>query len=176
MKKKIRVLGIDPGYATVGYGVVDCENHKLIAVNYGAIVTASTIPFHERLEEIYSDVCDIIKTYSPDCMAVERLFFTNNQKTGIDVAQARGVILLAAAQNGVCVSEHTPLQVKQAVTGYGKATKNQVQEMIKRILNLPAIPKPDDTSDALAIAICQAHICGSVRNTRKEVYGLFGYR
>lgn len=159
----IRVLGIDPGYATVGYGIIDYDKSKFAVVNYGAITTAAIVPFENRLAEIYADLCGIIKSYNPDVMAVERLFFTTNQKTAIDVSQSRGVILLAAVNNSVEVTEYTPLQVKQSVTGYGKAVKSQVQEMTKRILNLSAIPKPDDTADALAIAICHAHTCSSVR-------------
>ena len=157
----MRILGIDPGYATVGYGLVDYDNARFSVVNYGAILTSADTPFENRLAEIYSDLCELIKFYKPQFMAVERLFFTTNQKTAIDVAQARGAILLAAVNNAVEISEYTPLQVKQSVTGYGKALKNQVQEMTKRILNLTAIPKPDDTADALAIAICHAHTYSS---------------
>jgi crossover junction endodeoxyribonuclease RuvC len=135
-------------------------------VNYGAIVTGADTPFGERLAEIYADLCEIIKVYKPQFMAVERVYFTTNQKTAIDVSQARGVILLAAVNNNVEISEYTPLQVKQSVTGYGKAVKSQVQEMIRRILELSAIPKPDDTADALAIAVCHAHTYNSARTTK----------
>jgi crossover junction endodeoxyribonuclease RuvC len=159
-------LGIDPGYAIVGYGVLDYDKAKFSTVSYGAVTTDANAPFTQRLIEIYDDVCALIKTYSPQYMAVERVFFTTNQKTAIDVSQARGVILLAAVKNGVAVAEYTPLQVKQSVTGYGKATKSQVQEMTKRFLNLSAIPKPDDTADALAIAICHSHTAGSRRNLK----------
>jgi crossover junction endodeoxyribonuclease RuvC len=162
----MRILGIDPGYATVGYGVVDYVKAKFTVVNYGAIITSADTPFEQRLSEVHTDLCEIIEAYRPEFMAVERLFFTTNQKTAIDVSQARGVILLAGVTNGVEIAEYTPLQVKQSVTGYGKAVKSQVQEMTKRILNLSAIPKPDDTADALAIAICHAHAGSSRRNIK----------
>ncbi|MCL1865847.1 MAG: crossover junction endodeoxyribonuclease RuvC [Oscillospiraceae bacterium] len=157
----MRIIGIDPGYATVGYGIVDYVKSGFTTVSYGAIITKSDTAFEQRLFEIHSDLCELLDVYKPQFMAVEKLFFTTNQKTGIDVSQARGVILLAAVEKGVEVAEYTPLQVKQSVTGYGKAVKSQIQEMTKRILNLPEIPKPDDTADALAIAICHAHAKGS---------------
>jgi len=153
----MRIIGIDPGYATVGYGIIDYDKNKFTTVSYGAIITAPETAFNLRLAEIYADLSELIVHYKPEFMAVERLFFTTNQKTAIDVAQARGVILLAAARNDINVAEYTPLQVKSAVTGYGKAVKRQVQEMTAKILSLPAIPKPDDTADALAIAVCHAH-------------------
>jgi crossover junction endodeoxyribonuclease RuvC len=153
----MRIIGIDPGYATVGYGIIEYVKSRFTTVNYGAVLTAADLPFERRLQEIYADLCELLKIYKPQHMAVERLFFTTNQKTAIDVSQARGVILLAAVEHGVQLAEYTPLQVKQSVTGYGKAAKSQIQEMTKRILNLSAIPKPDDTADALAIAICHAH-------------------
>ncbi|MCL1881403.1 MAG: crossover junction endodeoxyribonuclease RuvC [Oscillospiraceae bacterium] len=159
----MKILGIDPGYATVGYGVIEYNKATFTVVNYGAILTDANTPFEQRLSEIYDDLCQIINTYKPEFMAVERVFFTTNKKTAIDVSQARGVTLLSAVKNGVQLAEYTPLQVKQAVSGYGKATKSQVQEMTKRILKLPAIPKPDDTADALAIAICHAHTFNSSR-------------
>ena len=162
----MRILGIDPGYATVGYGVIDYVKAKFTVVSYGAIVTAADLPFEQRLQEVYTDLCGLIATHKPEFMAVERLFFTTNQKTAIDVSQARGVILLAGVEGGVQLTEYTPLQVKQSVTGYGKAVKSQVQEMTKRILNLSAVPKPDDTADALAIAICHAHTYSSRRITK----------
>ena len=164
----MKILGIDPGYAIVGYGVIDYDKSRFSVVNYGAITTASGSRFEERLAEIYSDLCSLIEVYKPEFIAVERIFFTTNQKTAIDVSQARGVILLAAVQNSVEIAEYTPLQVKQAVTGYGKAEKNQVQEMTKRILNLKTVPKPDDTADALAIAICHAHTYNSNMKKRNN--------
>ena len=164
----IRVLGIDPGYATVGYGIIDYDKSKFSVVSYGAITTKADSLFERRLAEVHNDLCEIIKAYSPDVMAIERLFFTTNQKTAIDVSQARGVILLAAFNNGIDIAEYTPLQVKQSVTGYGKAVKSQVQEMTKRILNLAVVPKPDDTADALAIAICHAHTYLSSRTQPRK--------
>lgn len=156
----MRILGIDPGYAIVGYGVIDSEKGRMAAAGYGAIITEADLPFEERLAHIYEQMNLILDRAKPEWMAVEKLFFTTNQKTAIDVAQARGVILLAARQHGVEIAEYTPLQVKSAVVGYGKAVKSQVMEMTRMILHLPEIPKPDDTADALAIAICHAHTGG----------------
>lgn len=153
----MRVLGIDPGYAIVGYGVLDYEKNKFFPVEYGAVTTQAHTDFQERLKEVYISVDDIIKRTKPDALSIEKLFFTTNQKTVIQVAQARGVILLAASMNGTPVFEYTPLQIKQSVTGYGKAIKTQVQEMTKRILNLDKVPKPDDTADRLAVAICHGY-------------------
>ena len=157
----MRILGIDPGYAIVGYGVLDYDRNRFSVVNYGAITTEAGKPFDSRLKEIYDDMCSLLDMAKPDCMSIERLYFTNNKTTGIDVAQARGVIMLAAAQRGIEIYEYTPLQVKQAVVGYGRAEKHQVQEMVKNILNLKEVPKPDDTADAVALAICHGHSSGS---------------
>lgn len=157
----MRILGIDPGYAIVGYGVIEYDNVRFRVINYGAITTEPDTPFDKRLLEIHRDMTSLLEKFEPDCMSVEKLYFNTNITTGIDVAQARGVILLSAAQFGVPVFEYTPLQVKVAVTGYGRAEKHQMQEMTKNILRLPSIPKPDDTADALAIAICHAHTGGS---------------
>ena len=157
----MRILGIDPGYAIVGYGVLDYDRNKFSVVNYGAITTEAGKPFDSRLKEIYDDMCSLLDMAKPDCMSIERLYFTNNKTTGIDVAQARGVIMLAAAQRGIEIYEYTPLQVKQAVVGYGRAEKHQVQEMVRNILNLKEVPKPDDTADAVALAICHGHSSGS---------------
>jgi crossover junction endodeoxyribonuclease RuvC len=153
----MRIIGIDPGYAIVGFGVVDYSKGKFKAQDYGTITTKADTGFDQRLEEIHRDLSRIIDEYKPEFMALEKIFFTTNQKTAIDVAQARGVIILTAKICGIKIIEYTPLQVKSAVTGYGKATKKQVQEMTARILNLSTIPKPDDAADALAIAICLAH-------------------
>lgn len=153
----MRILGIDPGYAIVGYGVLDYDKFSFATVNYGAITTAPETPFDRRLKEIYDDMCSILDMFNPDCMSVEKLYFNTNITTGIDVAQARGVIMLAAAQRNIPIYEYTPLQVKVAVTGYGRAEKHQMQEMTKNILHLKFVPKPDDTADALAIAICHGH-------------------
>ncbi|MBE6687031.1 MAG: crossover junction endodeoxyribonuclease RuvC [Ruminococcaceae bacterium] len=156
------ILGIDPGIAIVGYGVIDYSNNRFHVLDYGAITTPAHTPVESRLEMIYSDMNELIKNYSPQCMAIEELFFNSNQKTAISVAQARGVILLAARKNGLDIREYTPLQVKQAVVGYGRAEKQQVQSMITTILGLKKVPKPDDTADALALAVCDAH-CGDSR-------------
>ncbi len=157
----MRILGIDPGYAIVGYGVLDYDRNQFAVVNYGAITTQAGTQFDARLKEIYDDMCSLIEMAKPDCMSIERLYFTNNKTTGIDVAQERGVIMLAAAQHGLEIYEYTPLQVKQAVVGYGRAEKHQVQEMVKNILHLKECPKPDDTADAVALAICHGHSSGS---------------
>lgn len=158
----MRILGIDPGYAIVGYGVVDYAKNRFATVGYGAVTTKAKTPFEMRLADIYNDILSIIDKYNPDELAIEKLYFNTNTTTAIDVAQARGVIVLAAHQKGLKISEYTPLQVKQAVTGYGRAEKHQVMEMIKSILSLKAVPKPDDTADALALAICHGHYSDSV--------------
>lgn len=157
----MRIIGIDPGYAIVGYGVLDFDKARFSVVNYGAITTSARTSFDQRLLEIYNDMCTVLDMFRPDCMSIERLYFTNNKTTGIDVAQARGVTLLAAVQRNIEIFEYTPMQVKQAVVGYGKAEKHQVQEMVKNILHLSEIPKPDDTADAVALAICHGHSSGS---------------
>jgi len=157
----LKIIGIDPGYAIVGYGVVKYEGSKYTTLDYGAILTNSDMPFNRRLEIIFDSLTETLIKWKPDAMAVEQLFFTTNAKTAIAVGQARGVILLAAQKCGIEVFDYTPLQVKQAVVGYGKAEKKQVMEMTKLILNLQKVPKPDDTADALAIAICHAHSAGS---------------
>ena len=151
---KMRILGIDPGYAIVGYGVVDYSKNRFGVVGYGAITTKAHTPLEDRLLDIYNDMLTIIDKYQPDEISIEKLYFNTNTTTAIAVAEARGVIILAAKQKGVKINEYTPLQVKQAVTGYGKAEKHQVMEMVKSLLNLQKIPKPDDTADALSIAIC----------------------
>lgn len=153
----MRILGIDPGFAIVGYGVIDYSGNKFKVVHYGAITTQAGENIFDRLKKIYDDLVDIINYFKPDAMAIEELFFNSNQKTAINVAQARGILVLAAMNAGVKIYEYTPLQVKQAVTGYGRADKNQVQQMVKLLLSLDKVPKPDDTADALAIAVCCAH-------------------
>ena len=156
------ILGIDPGYAIVGYGVIDYRNNHFRVIDYGAITTDAKTPFNERLEIIYDRLTQIISLHSPEAMSVEKVFYNSNAKTVIDVSQARGVIMLAAQKNKLPVFEYTPLQVKQSVVGYGRAEKNQVQEMVRRILALEKVPKPDDTADALAMAVCHAHSSGSI--------------
>ena len=158
----MRILGIDPGYAIVGFGVTDYSGVNFAPVEYGAILTEAHTDFSERLKCIADDMDYILEKFQPDCMSIEKLFFTNNQKTAIDVAQARGVIVLSAVRHDVPVFEYTPLQVKQAVVGYGRAEKKQVQEMTRLMLGLAKIPKPDDTADALAMAICHGHCSGSI--------------
>ena len=153
------ILGVDPGYATVGWGVLDYTANRFRVIDYGAVITPPEMPFDQRLEVIFDEFCLLIARTKPQVMAVEKLYFNTNTTTAIGVAEARGCILLAARKGGVAVAEYTPVQVKQAVTGYGKAVKKQVMEMTRMLLNLPEIPKPDDTADALALAICQAH-CG----------------
>lgn len=157
----MRILGIDPGYAIVGYGAVEYDNVKFRTLGFGAITTSPETVFDRRLLEIYSDMCVVLDKFRPDCMSIEKLYFNTNITTGIDVAHARGVIMLAAVQRKIPIYEYTPLQVKMAVTGYGRAEKHQVQEMTKNILGLEQIPKPDDTADALAMAICHGHTGGS---------------
>ena len=155
------IVGIDPGYAIVGFGVIDYTANKFTTINYGAVTTPAHTDFDERLQTIYNDTCTIFDRFKPAALAIEKLFFNTNTTTAIDVAQARGVILLAAKQRNIPVFEYTPLQVKQAVTGYGRAEKHQVMELTKQFLGLKAVPKPDDTADALALAICHAYSSGT---------------
>lgn len=155
-EKAMRILGIDPGLAIVGWGVVEKRGIHCIPVACGAIRTPAHTKVEDRLLSILRDMGELIERYHPEEMAIEELFFTNNITTGIAVAEARGVILAAAASHGLKISEYTPPQVKQAVVGYGKAEKRQVIEMVTKLLKLPAPPKPDDTADALAIAYCHA--------------------
>ncbi len=161
MKKNMIILGIDPGYAIVGWGVIRYERGRYVPVDFGAITTPAGLPFVQRLEMIYDKLTAVLEQHKPDVVAIEKLYFQNNQKTAIDVAQARGVTLLAIHKRGVPFYEYTPLQVKSAVTGFGQAQKPQVMEMTKRLLRLKAVPKPDDTADALAIAICHAQYGGT---------------
>lgn len=154
------VLGIDPGYAIVGWGLIEYRNNSYRPLRFGAITTNADTDFNQRLKIIYEDVCEVIRLFKPEALAIEKLYFHSNQKTAIMVAEARGVTLLAAQQANIPIFEYTPLQVKTAVTGYGKAKKPQVMEMTRRLLNLPEVPKPDDTADALAIAICHTQARG----------------
>lgn len=163
----MRILGIDPGYAIVGFGVLEYDGYKFTPVHFGAITTEAGTEFTLRLKTIFDDMNTVLTTFKPEAMAIEKLFFNTNQKTGIDVAQARGVTLLAATNAGVPVFEYTPLQVKQSVVGYGRAEKPQVMEMTRRILGLADVPKPDDTADALAIAICHGHASGGIKIPQK---------
>ena len=151
------ILGIDPGLAIVGWGIVEYKNTRFRTVAYGSVQTPAGMKTEERLKLIYEGVCELIEKYHPDAMAFEELFFNTNVTTGIRVAEARGVVLLAAQQAGLEIQEYTPLQVKQAVVGYGRAEKKQVITMVTMLLGLAKPPKPDDTADALAIAVCHAH-------------------
>lgn len=151
------ILGIDPGLAIVGFSLIEKRGNRFLVQDYGVIRTEAGMDNVKRLASIYRQLCELIDKYNPDEMAVEELFFNKNVKTAIKVGQARGVILLTGAQAGLRVAEYTPLQVKQAVVGYGRAGKEQVQQMVKALLNLEEIPRPDDAADALAVAICHGN-------------------
>lgn len=153
------ILGIDPGFAITGYGIIKYENNKFKVIDYGAITTESDLKLSERLLILYNDLEQLIDKYNPDVISIEELFFNKNIKTALNVGHGRGVVLLAAAKKNKPIFEYTPLQVKQSVVGYGRAQKPQIQQMVKMILNLEKIPKPDDVADALAVAICHAHSC-----------------
>lgn len=149
----MRILGIDPGYARVGWAAIEAQSSKFKVYNYGCIETSKDTPSQERLADVYTQVCKLIKKYEPDALAIEELFFTNNAKTAFKVGEARGVIILAGAMQKISVFSYTPLQIKIAVTGYGNADKGQVGRMIKAILKLHEMPKLDDTADAIAVAL-----------------------
>ncbi|QWU15071.1 Holliday junction endonuclease RuvC [Paenibacillus sophorae] len=153
----MRILGIDPGIAIVGFGFIDKNGSKLTPVQYGCIQTEAHTPDEERLLHVYEGMLQLIDRYKPDAVAFEKLFFNRNVTTAMSVSQARGVLVLASVQRGLPVAEYTPMQVKQAIVGYGKAEKKQVQEMVRMYLKLSAVPKPDDVADALAVAVCHAH-------------------
>ncbi|HOM01971.1 MAG TPA: crossover junction endodeoxyribonuclease RuvC [Acetivibrio sp.] len=160
------IMGIDPGFAITGYGIVKYEGNRFTSVDYGAITTESSMELPKRLLILYNGLMEIIEKYKPEAISIEELFFNKNIKTALAVGHGRGVAVLAAAQSGIDVFEYTPIQVKQSIVGYGRAEKAQVQQMVKAILNLPAIPKPDDVADALAVAVCHAH------SFRMKSYGL----
>ena len=153
----MRVLGVDPGLATTGWGVVEEESGGLSLADFGIITTAPGQPLASRLQDLYRELTAVIALQQPGVAAVEELFFSRNARTAFSVGQARGVILLALADAGLAVHEYTPLQVKQAVVGYGQATKHQVQQMVRMLLDLPQAPQPDDAADAVAVAICYLH-------------------
>ena len=156
------IMGIDPGLATVGFGIISASGGtRFEAIEYGAVLTPAGEKVPDRLAEIFDNVSQLVKTYKPDAVSVERLYFNTNEKTAINVAQARGVILLAARLGNVPIYEYTPLQIKQALTGYGRAEKKQIMYMVKTVLKLESEPKPDDTADALAAAICHAYSSSS---------------
>ena len=152
----MRILGIDPGIADVGFGIVDSLNNKQTSVSCGVMSTPAGMSLSSRLERIFNDLTELITAFNPEAMAVEELFFNTNITTGISVAHGRGVILLAGCKSSIPIYEYTPLQVKQAVAGYGRAEKNQVTGMVCRILGMKTAPKPDDAADALAVALCHA--------------------
>jgi crossover junction endodeoxyribonuclease RuvC len=154
----MRALGLDPGSAITGYGVVEGRGNRLRHIAHGVIRTSPSDTMPQRLQVLYHRTLELMQTYSPDAVAIERLFFKQNVSTGITVAQARGVLLLAAVQTSLPISEFSPTEMKVAVTGYGRADKMQLQEMVKRLLSLDAVPKPDDAADALALAICRIQI------------------
>ena len=156
------VCGIDPGFAVTGFGFIEKQGVKQKALRFGVIRTPAGLPIEKRFLQIEADLNELLDMYRPSSLAAEELFFNTNVTTGINVAQARGVILLTAARRGIPVFSYTPLQVKQAVTGYGKAEKSQVMEMTKRLLNLSKVPRPDDAADALAIALCHAQVAHSI--------------
>ena len=158
----MRILGIDPGYGITGFGLVDAQRGQFRLLRCGAITTPAGMDFSARLEIIYEDMKELLKVAQPDVVAIEELFFGQNVTTGIGVAQSRGVILLAIRQAGLEVFQYKPMQVKQAVVGYGNATKHQVQDMTKRLLGLSAMPKPDDAADAIAIALCHGRSATSL--------------
>ena len=153
----MRILGIDPGFAITGYSIIDYQENKFKLIDSGAVTTKAGVSFPQRLTKIYDDLSMIIDKYKPDAISVEELFFNNNVKTAINVAQARGVVLVVGCQKQIPTYEYTPLQIKQAVAGYGRADKIQVQKMVKAILNVEKLPKLDDTTDSMAAAICHAH-------------------
>ena len=158
----MRILGIDPGYALIGFGLIEAERGQARMKSYGAITTPAGLEFPARLNMIYDDMTELLTISKPDAVAVEELFFNTNLTTGIQVAHGRGIILLACQRKGVPIFEYTPSQVKQAVVGYGKAEKHQVMDMTRRILHLSEIPRPDDAADGLALAVCHARSATSL--------------
>ena len=153
----MRILGIDPGTAITGFGLIEVKGNRFIYLDHGCILTDSNVPMEKRIQKIYENILELVDRYNPSDLAIEELFFNKNVQTALTVGQARGVVLLVGALKGLEIRGYTPLQVKQAVVGYGRAHKNQVQHMVKTFLNLQQLPKPDDAADALAIAICHAH-------------------
>ena len=163
----MRILGIDPGYATIGFGVLEAERGSFRLERYGTITTSPDQPFSQRLLTIYEDMNQLIDTVAPDVMAIEELFWGHNVTTGIGVSHGRGVILLSAAQRQLPVFEYTPMQIKQAVVGYGNATKLQVMYMTKRLLKMEKVARPDDAADAIAVALCHARTSTSLLHGMK---------
>ncbi len=165
----MRILGIDPGYALMGWSIVDYKKNKFSLIKFGCIDTPAGMPMPMRLSEIYKGINDVIDEYGPDVASIEELYFQNNAKTAIYVGQARGVAILACYNHGLEINEYTPLQIKQSVSGYGNADKKQVQEMVKIILHLDKIPKPDDAADAVAAAICCGNQAGGSLKKKVEL-------
>lgn len=163
----MKILGIDPGYAILGYGIIEMVGNKFNVIDYGAIITDSKMEMPERLKCIYASLMEIIAIHNPETASIEELFFNNNAKTALMVGQARGVAILACINSGLDIGEYTPLQIKQALVGYGRAEKKQIQSMVKTILNLDKVPKPDDTADALAAAICHGHCANYNKRIKK---------
>lgn len=163
----MRILGIDPGYAILGYGVIDMKGNRFSVCGYGAVTTDASMEMPDRLKHLYTQIMEIIREYEPEVVSIEELFFNNNAKTALLVGQARGVAILACANSGLEIREYTPLQIKQGIVGYGRAEKKQVQAMVKTILHLEEVPKPDDTADALAAAICHGHCAGHLNKLEK---------
>lgn len=160
----MRILGIDPGSGSTGYGIIDTDGSQHRAILYGAIKTHPKRPFHERLLKIHTDLSDLLSREKADMMAIEGVFHATNVQSALRLGHARGIALLVAAQKGLKVYEYSPLEIKSAVVGYGRAEKTQVQTMVRLLLNLPEIPSPDDAADALAIAICHAHRMKTITN------------
>jgi len=169
------ILGIDPGVATIGFGLIEAQRQGNTLLQYGVITTPAGIPLSHRLLQISGDMRQLIARFSPDEIAVEELFFSNNITTGISVSHGRGVILLEAEQAGIPIYEYTPMQVKQAVAGYGKAGKMQVMKMTQRLLKMKQLPRPDDAADALAIAICHSRAATSLLN-HERVFDPYQYQ
>lgn len=159
----MKILGIDPGYAIMGYGIVEMKGNHFKPIAYGAVTTNKNMAMPDRLKHLYTGLMEVISEYEPDVVSIEQLFFNTNTTTAILVGQARGVAILACANSGLEIFEYTPLQIKQGLIGYGRAEKKQIQHMVKTILNLKQIPKLDDTADALAAAICHGH-CADFHN------------
>jgi crossover junction endodeoxyribonuclease RuvC len=162
----MKILGIDPGLALMGYGVINSENNSVSLLECGVIVTKADMPFPSRLATIHKNIRELLQKYAPDCIAFEELFSGKNVKTVIQVAQARGAAMAAAFDSGAELYEYTPIQIKQSVVGYGRADKKQVQEMVRLLLGLGDVIKPDDAADAVACAICHAHSCRFSENFR----------
>jgi len=163
----MRILGIDPGYATIGFGIIDAQRGSFQLRQYGTITTPPDLPFEKRLEVIYDDMNRLLDAAAPDVMAIEELFWGHNVTTGIGVSHGRGVILLAAAQRNLPINEYTPMQIKLAVVGYGNATKHQVMDMTKRMLHMEQVARPDDAADAIAVALCHARSATSLLHGMK---------